>query len=217
MLIGKTLLGGVAAFAALAAFAVADPVKNGGFETGNFKQWEFMDIDSSTKAADATGAWQVYKGKLGFDSSSRRQGDLPTPTLSPAPEGEFAAGLFTLGAGTHFLHRLVTVDKRSELSLQLAYKNSASKFAIGDEFDPDGEPNQQVRVDLMKKDASLYSLQDSDIIETLLATKPGDKRKRAYSPLETTVKPGTFRLRIAEVDNQDSMLVGVDDLRLKAK
>lgn len=194
----------IAVVALITAIAVAAP-SNGGFEKDSFEGWKRLN--------DGGGQWQTYKGK--FEPAIRRAGTGgETPSLPKPPEGKYAAALSQSDPGLNILHRVLRAKKRKELSLKLAYRNVSDQFISPDTLDPMAEENQQVRVDLLKPKAPLDTLKNSDIIDTLLRTKPGDPLFRPYGKLEAKVK-GKFRLRIAEVDNAGQLLVGVDDLKLK--
>jgi hypothetical protein len=213
----RLLAAAAGAFGVVAALAIAAPT-NGNFETGTFEGWKRVDQGNNDRSK-AKGVWQVYKNRLRDTNAGppiKRRGGAPFKLGAP-PRGTYAAGLFSLGEGTHILHRVLEVDEQSELSMQLAFKNTADDFYVLDSLSPDGDANQQLRIDLMEPDAPIDSLEGSDIIDTLFSTQSGDPRKRAYSKLKADVEPGTVRLRIAEVDNQSNFLVGVDAVKLKAK
>lgn len=214
----------LAAIGATAAIALAAP-SNGNFESGDFDGWETADSGGMMRDA-TTGEWQVFKGKLkGGPSKPRGGGGASAPKIGKPPQGKYAAGVSTLNAGTHILHRVLEANGKSELSLKLAFHNTSDDFYVQDSLD--SQPpfrgmggdfdNQQLRIDLLEPDAPIDTLEKSDIIETLFRTKPGDKRKRDWKPLSATVKDGEFRLRIAEVDNRAPFGVGVDAVKLKKK
>src|SRR5687767_4139329 len=154
-------------FGAMVALAIAAP-SNGNFETGDFSGWKTVDEEGSDAPLRSTtkGKWQVYTGKLRYPDGPTVRGDGPEPKLPEPPQGTYAAGLASQGPGTHILHRRITVSGDRELSLRLAYQNTAEDFVIGDGLNSDGGldrrgdggPNQQLRVDIMEPDAPLRSL-----------------------------------------------------------
>ena len=220
----RVLAAGVGAFGIAAAIAIAAP-SNGNFETGDFSGWKTLDQEGSEAPlrSISKGKWQVYKNKLryGDDPGPPRRGI--EPKLAAPPQGTYAAGLASRGPGVHILHRKITVSGGEELSLRLAYNNTAEDFVIGDGFNPDGGldrrgdggPNQQLRVDIMEPDAPLKSLNPAHIVQNVFSTQPGDDLERDYFKLATLLDDGQYRLRIAEVDNLGQFLVGVDAVKLK--
>jgi hypothetical protein len=221
----KGMLSSVAALAVIGATAAIalGATPNGDFESGDFDGWETYDSNGMMRST-ATGQWQVYKGKLKVEPVMPRGGDPAPPKLGEPPQGTFAAGLSTNGPGNHILHRVLEADGKSELRLELAFQNTANDFYVQDYLTSEpparglGEPrNQQLRIDLLKPDAPIDTLKKSDIIDTIFKTKPGDKRKRDWKPIDATVGDGEFRLRIAEVDNEAPFAVGVDAVKLKKK
>jgi len=139
------------------------------------------------------------------------------------------------GPGLNILHRVLRPRPDAEvnkLGFFLYYRNFAERFYAPNHFeygggivlprgDEGGDPNQQLRVDLLKRSAPVRTLKRRHILATLLHTKHGDPQRRRYSKLGANLtklgieKP--FRLRIAEVDNRGGLLVGVDGLKLKFK
>lgn len=220
------------AFGVAAGLAMAAP-SNGDFETGNFDGWKTKDENGDGGAMRDTskGRWQVYEGKLrlgGLEAPPPRQGmGGPEPKLPEPPQGKYAAGIASQGPGTHVLHRVLAVSGQKKLSLQLAYWNTADDFYTPDTLasdkparrgiGPETVPNQQLRIDLMKPNAPIYSVKDQDIVKTIFRTRPGDDLRRDYKKLNKNVGGGEYRLRIAEVDNQSNFLAGVDAVKLKKR
>ena len=219
----RLLAAATGAFGAATALAIAAP-SNGNFETGNFDGWEKVDENGGSMdlRSNSKGRWQVYKGKLKYgELEGPRRGLGPDLKLAEPPQGTYAAGIASEGPGTHILHRVISVSNNQELSLQLAYWNSADDFYAPDTLssDPPGRrgdfQNQQLRIDLMDPSAPIGSLENSDILQKVFRTKPGDDRKQDYKKLTAKVDPGEYRLRIAEVDNQSNFLAGVDAVKVR--
>jgi hypothetical protein len=207
------------------AISLADTadLKNPGFETGNFQAWKTF--------SDGGGEWFVY-----------RKGDDPPPAPGPRrgialtrlpkpPQGKRAAFLHQGAPGFNVLHRVLKPRKdaaKNKLRFFLFYRNTADRFYSPNNFEhggglprglEGGSPNQQVRVDLLKRRAPLDSLENRHVLATLLRTRANDDLRRRYSKVRANLtaleidKP--FRLRITEVDNQAPLYVGVDGLKLK--
>jgi hypothetical protein len=206
----RTALAAALTAGAFAAVTLAAP-SNGGFEDKSFKGWERVN--------DGPGHWEIYKGKFTPpDLGLPRRGPEPEdPTLPKPPQGKFAAADWQEEPSLNILHRVMRADKNgSMLSLKLAYDNTAEAFATPDSFETAGEPNQQIRIDLLERDAPLETLDPGEIIDTMYQSEVGDEPKRGYFKIsDEDVDEGRFRLRIAEVDNQAPLLVGVDAVKLK--
>ncbi len=206
------------------SIALAAPVNvpNGGFEEGNFSHWKRFERGG--------GNWQIYGG------IPRGMGPLvPLP-----PQGQNAALLTQGGPGVNILHRVLKLKRNSvnKIKFKLFYDNTNNRFFTPNNFRfggggmppppppprgiPLSKPNQQLRVDLMKRNAKIKSLKDKDILATLLWTKRGDPLTRPYRTVKANMKKldidaKRVRLRIAEVDNRGEFFVGVDALKQSAR
>ena len=214
--------GTVAVAVGVATVALAAPVSvpNGGFEEGTFAKWDRFERGD--------GDWNIYEA------------DPPRgigPIVPAPPEGEFAALVTQGGPGVNILHRVLKLKRSAvnKLKFQLYYDNSNDRFHSPKNFKfggggilprarggGGGDPNQQLRVDLMKPKAKIRSLKGKDILATLLWTKPGDPLQRPYKAVRANmtklgINAKRVRLRIAEVDNQGEFLVGVDALEQTAR
>lgn len=194
--------GAVAAIAtlALAALAVGAP-SNGGFERGNLSGWQVRN--------GGDGAWRVYSvDDLAF---------APQP-----PQGRFAAIATQDGPGTRILHRKLKLRKnhRIKLSFYVFYENDGERFWTPRHLnapDESSPPNQQYRIDLLRRKAPLKSLRERDILKTLFRTKVGDPNRLEPKRLTfnlTRFAGRTVTLRFAEADNQGPLYAGTDAVRL---
>ena len=217
-------LGCAIAFGAV-AMSGADTVdlKNPGFETGNFRPWKTF--------SDGAGEWFVYRKGQELPDLGPRGGGLER--LPKPPQGKRAAFLTQSGPGLNILHRVLKPRKGAEvnkLRFFLYYRNNHKRFYSPNSFEfegpfPRGEEggmsNQQVRIDLMKRRAPLDSLEQGDILATLLRTRANADLRRPYSKVRANLTElginRRFRLRIAEVDNRGNLYVGVDGLKLRFK
>jgi DNA topoisomerase IB len=87
-------------------------------------------------------------------------------------------------------------------------------------LDPASPPqNQQYRIDVMRKNAPLDSLQKRHILAKVFRTKGGDPQdlapKRVTADL-TELAGRTVRLRAVEVDNRFFMCPGLDAVKIRA-
>lgn len=214
-----------------AAVAVAGP-KNGGFETGKLRPWKVKDPGG--------GDWFVYKGKRvvrnpgggGVVRPRGMGGPNPARFFKP-PRGRRAAATYQNGPGLNILHRVIRVKPEHEtLSFFLAWRNEAERFHTPSSFafregggtpararrgGGGSRPNQQFRIDLLKPKAPVKSLKRRQIEATVFRIRRGDRQKRGYRKLTFKLRglSGKLRFRVAEVDNQAPLLVGIDQLKLK--
>jgi hypothetical protein len=189
--------------------SAATIVTNGSFETGTLEGW------TSAQQSGGAGSWRAY---------SRQEFEEGGAQLAPPPSGEWAAESILPPANTDYLYQDVTIPSASsDLLTMYLYYESAEPIAVPA---PDtlfvsesetAQPNQQVRVDVLKANAPIESLSPNDILTTAYASKVGDPTK-----LEPTVITAdlsafagqTVRLRVADAVQQGPMIVGVDDVAI---
>jgi hypothetical protein len=184
--------------------AEAIGVPNGGFETGNFTNWNVANQPGGS------GDWFVYSGTTS---------PLSAFTIAAPPQGTFAATSDQTGPGSHVLYRNIKLedDMEHKLSFYLYYENRAGEFFTPRTLDYTVFPNQQYRVDLLRPKADPFTVDPDDIRATLFRTRVGDP-----SSLPPTLKTfnltrfagKTVRLRFAEVDNQLFFQASVDRVRV---
>jgi hypothetical protein len=181
-------------------------VPNGGFETGDFNNWNVANNQPGTEEGD----WFVYSGTTSPLSNSE---------IAAPPQGTFAATTDQNGPGTHVLYRNITLVPVLEhrLSFYLYYHNEANDFFPRNTLDFRVEPNQQYRVDILRPKANPLTDNPDDIRATLFRTRAGDPLTLEPTLLTfnlTRFGGQTVRLRFAEVDNQDNFLASVDRVRV---
>lgn len=201
----------IAVFAAALApsGARATTVVNGGFESGTLNGWH---VHLATEA----GNWFAYKG-VAAPIGSKRGAD---PVQAP-PEGSFAATSDEANPDTLILYQDVTLDPgRSQRLSLLAYYDSYEPIAvpIPDTLSVDdevlaGQASQQYRIDVMKPDAPLESLDPADILRTVFETRPGDPQSlppTRFSADLSAFAGQTVRIRIANAAHEEVLNAGVD-------
>jgi hypothetical protein len=214
---------------AIGAVALAAP-RNGGFETGTFSGgWKVKD--------PGAGDWYVYDGRSVIEPTraSRGAGGPIGPQFFRPPRGRYAAAAYQDGPGLNILHRRLRLKagEINKLSFFLAWDNSQNRFHTPDSFDYEGggaarglmgppkNPNQQFRIDILKPNAPVDTLKDRQILATLFQVRRGTKDRRDYKRerfnLTELGLDGTVRFRVAEVDNQGTLPVGIDNVKLKSK
>ncbi|HEY8816280.1 MAG TPA: hypothetical protein VIP57_14390, partial [Candidatus Dormibacteraeota bacterium] len=181
----------------------------------------------SVYQANPFGDWFAYQGTetpIGANRQKNENG-LNLPVQAP-PQGTFAAVTDEIEPDTLILYQDVTLQPGLDYQLSLlAYYNSYKPIAIptpntlsiADEalLLPNGkfQENQQFRIDVMKPDAPLESLNPGDILRTVFTTKLGDHRTMAPQKLTANLSAfagQTVRLRIANTVTEEVFNAGVD-------
>ncbi len=173
---------------------------NGDFETGSFTGWTVAN------QAGSSGTWYVYSGTVSPYSGYQ---------VAAPPQGQYAAISDQTGPGRHTLYRDITLPagQTHTLSMRIYYYNRASAFSTPSSLSYEVNPNQQLRVDIMKPTAALDSLAASDVLGTVFRTRVGDPLTQGPKTITYDLTPfagSTVRLRVSEVDNASYFQAGVD-------
>jgi hypothetical protein len=191
--------------------ATAATVVNGGFESGALDGWH---VHRLTEA----GNWFAYEGTAAPIGSKR---STPADPVQPPPQGDYAAVSDEANPDTLILYQDIALEagRSHQLSL-LAYYNSYKPIAVPtpdilsiDEESLAGEKNQQFRIDVIKPEAPLESLNPDDILRTLFVTKPRDPQSMVPTRLTANLSAfagQTVRLRIANAVHEEVFNAGVD-------
>jgi len=200
--------------------AAAENVVNGNFESGTLSGW-------SVYRANPFGDWFAYKGTETPIGADRKEQELgrDVPVQAP-PQGTWAAVTDEIEPDTLILYQDVTLQPGLDYQLSLlAYYNSYKPIAIPtpDTLSianealqlPNGQfqENQQFRIDVLRPDAPLESLNPADILRTVFATKLGDRPTMAPRKLTANLSAfagQTVRLRIANTVTEEVFNAGVD-------
>jgi hypothetical protein len=190
--------------------AAAATVVNGNFETGNLSGWHPL------QTTDA-GNWFAYEGIEAPISSKRANGE---PVQEP-PQGRYAAITDEANPDTLILYQDIFLRPGYEHRLSLyAYYDSYKPIAIPtpdvlsvDEGSLGGQANQQYRIDVMRPDAPLDSIDPADVLSTVFRTLPGNSEEmlptRFVADLSSFAGQ-TVRLRIANAVTEEVFNAGVD-------
>jgi len=197
--------------------ASAATVLNGGFESGTLDGWHVHRVTEA-------GNWFAYEGTAAPIGSKR---STPADPVQPPPQGEYAAVSDEANPDTLILYQDIALaaGRSHQLSL-LAYYNSYKPIAAPtpdtlsvDEESLAGEKNQQFRIDVIKPEAPLESLNPDDILRTLFVTKPRDPQSMVPTKLTANLSAfagQTVRLRIANAVHEEVFNAGVDGVSVSS-
>jgi hypothetical protein len=198
------------------AGAAAATVVNGNFETGTLNGWSVHRITTF-------GNWFAYKGTK--EAIANKRGTQP---IQPPPQGTYAAIADQLNADTLILSQDVVLEPGATHFLSLlAYYDSYAPIAVPtpdtlsvDESALGGQANQQFRIDVMKPEAPLESVNPADILATVFRTRPGASGKLPPTQLVSDLSAfagQTVRLRIAVAASEEVLAAGIDAVAITAK
>lgn len=214
--IGRALL--VIALAAVLAPSSAEAAKvvNGNFESHTLSGWQ---------AHQATGAgnWFAYTGTDAPIGSKRPS---PADPVQAPPQGTFAATTDQANPDTLILYQDVALEVglSHQLSLLAFYDSyrpiaipSPDTLSVDDEALrlPNGkfQQNQQFRIDVVRPEAPLESLDPDDVLRPVFATKRGGPQHMAPTRLSVDLSAfagQTVRIRIANAVTEEVFNAGVD-------
>lgn len=206
--------------------ADAANVVNGNFESGTLRGWQVSQ-------AIGAGNWFAYAGTDAPIGSKR-----PTPAdpVQPPPQGRFAVIADQANPDSLILYQDIALEAgfNHQLSL-LAYYNSYKPIAIPspDTLSVDDEAlrlpngkvqqNQQFRIDVIRPEAPLESLNPADVLRPVFATKLAKKPDDPLSmpPTRFTADLSAFagqtvRIRIAIAVTEEVLNAGVDAVSISS-
>jgi hypothetical protein len=206
--------------------AGAAHVVNGGFEAGTLRGW-------SVFRANPFGDWFAYQGtETPIGANRRKQSQGRVVPVQPPPLGAYAAVTDEIEPDTLILYQDVALEPARDFQLSMvAYYDSYKPIAIPtpDTLSvaeeslllPNGklQENQQFRIDVMRPEAPLESLDPADILRTVFATKLGDPPTMAPRRLTADLSAfagQTVRLRIANAVSEEVFNAGVDAISISS-
>jgi hypothetical protein len=212
-----TLLVAVLAAVLIPCGAGAADVINGGFESGTLNGWH---VQQATQA----GNWFAYTGTDAPIGSKR-----PTPAdpIQPPPQGSFAAIADQANPDSlilyqdvllepglpHFLSLLAFYDTYDPLAVPTPDTLSVDDEVLG------GQANQQYRIDVIRPEAPLDSLDPADILRTVFRARRGNPARMLPTRLTADLSQfggQTVRLRIAAAVHEEVLNAGVDAVSITA-
>ncbi|MBI1325528.1 hypothetical protein GC170_20380 [bacterium] len=198
----------------------ADLITNGGFESGSFAGWTVATEFSGT-SYDNNATAPASDFYIQADSFTTPVSGLAT--LGPASGNSFALADSTT-AGANVLIQNFTVPLGT-IALNLSFDMFTYDWygfgATGTSLSYLDDPNQHVRVDLLKVTSPDFSTDPADVILNIfdgLQTNTDPPTWQTYNQdLLAFVTPGsTYRLRFGAVDNQFVLNMGVDNVSVIA-
>lgn len=197
--------------------AAQELIQNGGFESGTLAGWTTQD------QAGSDGTFLVHTdGTINANPFRPAQG--------PA-SGMYYAVTDENGNGSHALLQSFTVSGRVSsaiLSFDMFVDNYADASATPSTLDyTSAIANQQARVDLLTGSASAFDVgssvlgnfydgTDPNPTGDPLSDNPHDYTHRVFDITNLVAGGGTFQLRFAAVNNQDTLYQGVDNVSIFA-
>lgn len=191
---------------------------NGGFESGTLQGWQVHQ-------ATQFGNWFAYEGTVTPIGAIREKQTHAEP-VQPPPQGRYAAVTDEANPDTLILYQDVALEAAHSYQLSLlAYYDSYEPLAVPtpDTLSVDAEalsavngevqPNQQFRIDVMKPEAPLESIDPADILRTVFATKRHGPEEMTPTRLTADLSAfagQTVRLRIATAATEEVFNTGVD-------
>ncbi|MBF5002676.1 choice-of-anchor U domain-containing protein [Diaphorobacter caeni] len=204
--------------AALNTGYATELLANGGFET-----------NGGVGTASFPG-WQTFAqgGSVGGFLAQQGTKSAATPvTVAAPPQGSFAAMSDQPGPGSHVIYQDVAIPAGypAALSAQVYVQSASSLAAAPASLDyTQAAPNQQARIDVMKPAAALDDVGAGVLANVFQwpaagATPTHQVQAGGYQTvtLDLSAYAGqTIRLRIAEVDNRQSLFFGVDAVSINS-
>jgi hypothetical protein len=244
---GVALTSVAATLLLIAPAAPAATVANGDFEAGNLSGWQVYNSSADGNWFAYTGTKpplqkkkekEEEEGEIIIIEPIKPIVPAAEPLLSPRfppffapPQGSWAAVSDEEDPDTAILYQDIALEPywTHQLTMTFYYNSFDPIFVpspdtlssggpriiiIGEEPEP---VNQQVRVDVMKPTAPIDSLNPSDILTTLFASKNGDPESMAPTQLSANLTPfagQTVRLRIANAVADNVFNAGVDGVSI---
>ena len=217
--VGRLMLRGVLALICLALFAPAGAaaanVVNGDFETGDLRGW-------NVSQATGLGDWFAYEGTEPPISGKEVAGSVPPP-----PQGDFAAITDEYNPDTLILYQDIGLPPGLDHRLSLfAFYASHEPIAVPspDTLSVDdgvlgAARNQQFRIDVMRPEGPIESVDPADVLLTVLQTRKGAPNEMGPTRLTADLTPfagQTVRLRIAVAAHEETLNAGVDAVAVES-
>jgi hypothetical protein len=176
-------------------------VVNGGFETGDFTGWTVVN--------SGLGQFSVLSGTTAPSSGSA----IPAP-----PGGAFASVSDQPGPGAHILYQDVRMPTYTPIhfSVLLYYNNQADLWADNGTLSEVGDPNQQLRIDIMDPNAPVDDV-GAGVWMNIIEPAGDDPFETGYQRITADLSAfagQTVRLRFSEVSNQFFMNMAIDEVRV---
>ena len=201
------------AFGPLPASGPQELITNGGFETGDFTGWT-LNTESGSQG----------QGSFYNQTAATALPVEPNQTVGPASGSRYAIASEG-GATADALSQTFTVPGPSgkvTLSYDMFVNSFASSVIGAQGLDFKGAPNQQARVDLLTSTALPLSTAPLDLLQTFYdgvdsaaTANPHPYTHYTFDITSLVGQGGTYTLRFAQVDNQNVLALGVDNVSVQ--
>ncbi|WP_460481741.1 fibronectin type III domain-containing protein [Comamonas humi] len=189
----------------------AELVTNGGFE------------QNAGAGSQAFTGWQAVSqpgSQGGFYAQSGTQSAVTPATVPAPPQGSFAAMSDQPGPGSHVLYQDIAIPagKSASLTALVYVQNAAPLAAAPATLDFQTQPNQQARIDIVDP-AAAWNDVGSGVLANVFQWPgaSGPSSFAGYQSIQFDMTPyagRTVRLRLAEVDNRQSLFFAADTVSL---
>jgi len=212
-LVSAMMLAGITAFS-MPASAV-ELIQNGGFET---------------QGVDANDIINWNQAEVGFLGGVLADTGTTTAVTANTSAGAFAGNYYGLldnwGNAQSALYQTFTATGVTSATLSFNMfvnnQNSSTEIANSGLDFTTLDPNQHVRVDLLKSSASTFSTDNTDILQSfVIGGATGSQAVNGYGAYNFNISnilasDGNYTLRFASVANQSSLQLGVDNVSINA-
>ena len=184
--------------------AASGEIINGDFETGDLTGWTTFESNTVGEG--------VFRAATGGSVLP-----LSGATAPLASSGDTLAISDMSAAGLRVLYQDITIPEGATLSFDLWWNNTAGFWVNPDNMFAEPFPNQHARIDLISTEAPLNTTDPKSIALSLVTLDSGNTVSGGWQSQEfdlSALAGQTLRLRIAEVDNQAPLYVGVDNFSL---
>ncbi|WP_372743317.1 PEP-CTERM sorting domain-containing protein [Neptunomonas sp.] len=177
-------------------------IKNGGFETGDFSNWD--DVNTSTGVNTGTGEWKINNDTIVTDYGINPIGSAASPGTNPAISGNYDVVTTRAGLGLHNLFQDIVLPNSFGAAILTWYDRIESDFGYSD-------PDREWRVLIEDLNGSLIS----EVFST--ASGPAESfglnsRSFDLTSLLTPLASQSIRISFEHQDDHGSLSVGLDNV-----
>lgn len=187
---------------------------NGDFERGNLSRWKAVERGD--------GFWIVYDAEDKANAKPPMDAETFGISNSPQPRGAFSLTAGQQGPGALSISRHLRIPPdATRLVVWLHWENTAGVWMSTGDFVHAGPSNQHFRIELLKPRTPPFSTNGGRVLETIFETDGSTPMgSKGWQKLTANLRPlqgRGARIRLAEVDNEGNLAVGIDDLKIKTR